>query len=275
MFTSSQTFRGEIKNLITKYNAWNDNAILHKAKFGDTTYNPYWINYTPEHQKELMNKVRVDLLNEYKGKASTLKDNILKNRKYIVEDIGKIKFPNISSTNETTRLIGETQINSANLFLSSDKSHQNIIEAIKTALNMNRTDYAFTIADRITGGYYTKEQIENMTPEQRGENLTLVEKSIGVHIGNTKEGKLVQAINEVLTAFPGKAKLDELQTELEAFTPLEKSADSIINQLNDGRTIIQAPTIWNDLNEKERQEMIAGLHGASLVERIAFKRIAG
>jgi hypothetical protein len=272
-FNSSKHYRGEIKDLVTKFNAWNEEAVLQKAKFGDSTYNPQWQNYSPEHQKELTNKVRADLLTDYKAKASKLKEDILKNRKYIIQDIGKIKFPNLSSESESTRLIGETQTNSAIQYLATAKPSPAILETIKEAFNLNRTDFAFTIADRIMSNYFTKKQIEGMSKEEINTNLEQVKKSMTIFDEKTPEGKLIQGITEVLTAFPGKAKLDELQTELENFTPLEKSADSIINQLNDRRTIIQAPGIWNDLNEKERQEMIAGLHGLPLVQRVAFTRM--
>jgi len=139
VYTSSvQSVKEMLQASITTYN--EKKRALHTALFNDSEHTESWKADQKQRKQE-------ELKNEYAGKLVDIQNRLLKASSETTLKLGSIKFPLASSSLPENRIVGESQLNTANLFLMREHSHESILSSIRQALTIGRVDYAFALID--------------------------------------------------------------------------------------------------------------------------------
>ena len=217
------------------------------------------LQYAPAYQaveKEKLNaetqKARTQILQTFKPKIADFKGKVASDWKQVRLDIGRVRFPGLTSKDPSERAIAETQINSALLFLSTPHSSDAIASALRDAMDLNRKDFAFTLIDNVLAG---------------------IPKEFGQDKPSEAQQALLNEIADIERSFDGKAKLDELQAELKTLPALQTIADDFQRQVEAGSQAVILPELFPVLSEEERNGMMQDLEArGNLTDRVHFKR---
>jgi hypothetical protein len=198
-------------------------------------------------------KVRTQILGTFKPKLADLKGWIASERKQFRLDIGRVRFPGLTSKDPSERAIAESQINSALLFLSTPHSAEAIASALRDAIDLNRTDFAFTLIDNVLAG---------------------IPKDIsGQDAPSEAQKVLLSEIMEIENSFDGKGKLDELEAELKKLPALQTMADDFQRQVEAGSQAVILPELFPSLSEEERNGMLQDIEArGNITEHVHFKQ---
>ena len=123
---------------ITAYN--EKKRALHTAFFQDNEHSESW-------KVEQRQRKQEELKNEYAGNLVDIQNRLSKAESNTALQVGRIKFPLVSSTLNENRTVGELQRNSAELYLAREHSHAGILSSIRSALMLGRMDYAFLVIE--------------------------------------------------------------------------------------------------------------------------------
>ena len=242
---STTYLRSSIKDLYTAYSKRQKNIEA-------TMPNGFRL-YNAEVQASMIDTERKKIQTEFKGKAVELQKKIASERKQVRLDIGRVRFPGLTSKDPGERAIAETQINSALLFLSTPHSSEAIASALRDAIDLKRNDFAFTLIDNVLAGI--PKDISGQDKPSEAQKVLLNE------------------IADIENSFNGKAKLDELQAELKGMPILETIANEFKAQIDAGEQAIALPELFPDLNDNERNEMIRNVDArGNVAGSVNFKR---
>jgi len=209
-----------------------------------------WNLLTPEGKAQKLNEKSKELIKEFREKLPEIKNKIAGEKKNVSRKINSIKFPNLSSEDSNLRLIAENQITQAQIFLSSRKASYQITDAIKSALDTNRVDFAFTIIDSI------------LNTRQEAVNEPLTQK--------TKE--LIQEVKNIYDTFEKKKEIERIEQEIEDVAILERVVSSFDSQLEQGKEKIMLIDLVPLMEEHERMELLEQVSEIGGVEAVATKR---
>jgi len=123
---------------ITAYN--EKKRALHTAFFQDNEHSESW-------KAEQRQRKQKELKNEYAANLVDIQNRLSKAESNTALQVGRIKFPLVSSTLNENRTVGELQRNSAELYLAREHSHAGILSSIRSALMLGRVDYAFSVIE--------------------------------------------------------------------------------------------------------------------------------
>ena len=217
------------------------------------------LQYAPEYQAlkrqeadAETQKVRTQILGTFKPKLADLKGWIASEQKQVRLDIGRVRFPGLTSKDPSERAIAESQINSALLFLSTPHSAEAIASALRDAIDLNRNDFAFTLIDNVKAG---------------------IPKEFGQDKPSEAQQALLNEIAEIEKSFEGKAKLDEAQAELGKLPALQTMADDFQRQVEAGSQAVILPELFPSLSEEERNGMMQDIEArGNITEHVHFKQ---
>jgi len=213
---STKDLAERVKNEVSSFNTRITNT---PGKLQFTV--PNFRQFTSEGQQSEIQKAKTQIRAESRQKALDLQAEVAKEKRDVTLKVGKIKFPNATNTDPSLRAAGETQINSALLFLSTPKSTSAIVSAVKNAFEMNRPEFAFTVTDSILTEYEGKRET---VPQS--------------HTDRDKAKRLTESLHELVKTFSGKAQLDEVEAELDGFRPLETMTEEFVEQLDRGGKLL-------------------------------------
>ena len=201
-----QTVKQQLNETILSYNGKKNE--LNKSFSNDKIHSQDW--------KDVQMKLfRSDLKKEYLSATDKIKKELRQAESGTQKEIAKVKFPYSISDNDTKKIIGETQQNSANLFLMSNPKTEQVLSSIRTAIATDRTDYAFvlfeTVKSKLTGDY----------TEESKETMRQLEEIVS---GIDSNGK-IKEYEKDLSAVPG---LKETVSSFERFVSNEYLTESFI-----------------------------------------------
>jgi len=241
---SAEYLRGSIKDLSTAYGKRQKNILA-------TMPNGFRL-YTAEVQASMVARGREEIVEEYKSKVVELQKKIASERKQVRLDLGRVRFPGLTSKDPTERAIAESQMNSALLFLSTPHSAEAIASAIRDAMDLNRKDFAFTLIDNVLAG---------------------IPKEFGQDKPSEAQQALLNEIAEIENSFDGKGKLDELHAELKNIPALKTMADDFQRQVEAGSQAVILPELFPSLSEEERNGMLQDIEArGNITEHVHFKQ---
>lgn len=247
--------RSSIKDLYLAYRL-QQQELSEKIKRDEARVRQYAPEYQALKRQEAdaeTQKLRTQILGTFKPKLADLRGNIASDRKQVRLDIGRVRFPGLTSKEPSERAIAESQINSALLFLSTAHSAEAIASAIRDAMDLNRNDFAFTLIDNVRAGI--PKDISGQDKPSEAQSVLLSE------------------IKDIENAFEGKAKLDELQAELKKLPALQTMADDFQRQVEGGSQTVILPELFPVLSEQERNGMMLDLEARrNIAEQVHFKR---
>ncbi|MFH0990271.1 MAG: hypothetical protein V1799_09700 [bacterium] len=237
-----------IKSLAELRNSFNREMQGIPARLSKENRN--FQNYTADYQSEEIKKAKSSTVEAYKSKVNSLATNILNEKKNLLRNSQKVKYPNLTNGDTTLQAMGEAQVNSALLFLSTPHTSEAITKAIQNAFDLGRNDFAFTLIENI---------LSNIPRDISGQPKP----------SETQKG-LIAGINEIVNSFKGNEKLEEIQSKVAGIEKILVMIDEFKTEVDSGVEYIRIAGLAPYLSESERAEMLSHT-GKNLTQEISFK----
>jgi hypothetical protein len=204
--------------------------------------------------------VRATMIQTEKGKAKVenltrlceFRDKITSGKVKDTLSIAKAKQPNLTSKDGAEKAIGEAQVQNAFSFLQTHPTGERVLSAIRDALVTGRIDYATTLMDNALNDV-SRDISGQATP-------TDAQKQLEVELATLWE------------TFPGRAEIEEAQSDLQALEKAEKIVKDLTAQEEAGKEYLLSPELFPVLTEDERQDAVLHAQGGSFVETVALRR---
>jgi hypothetical protein len=213
--------------------------------------------HAEDFKQELLQRKRAALQIEYTSNVEDIEKRLATQEKSTAEKIGRLKFPNSTSSLEALRMVGELQLNAANSYLAKGHSRENILTSIKNALTLGRIDFAFALLDGAR---------ESVKPETTG-------------IFSTQSLQFLQDLQDIVGAFDKDGELARLNAELESVPETLQTLEAYKQFiLSENLTTSFFPIA--DIRKMSQEQVNANLESVnasigfsnSLAGRIALKR---
>jgi hypothetical protein len=217
-------------------------------------------SYDSQTQERLRKEKSEIISNEYKEKFKSFVGEIKSEKTDARNKVKAIRFPNLMNRDNSLKAFGETQISSALIFLSRQQKSKDIINSIKSGLEMNRIDFASQIIssvmpENILQAYFHPSESNHSWQMDGSGKIETVETDfnkklrkeifeesfLGEGSDEEKEQKkeLFQNIVKILDEFPGRRDWDEVEKELQELKTIEEISNALSAQLNEGRNKIE------------------------------------
>jgi len=106
-------------------------------------------DYKPEaYQKKLADHYRGNVI-KFGSEVSGFIGGLEYDREKSLKEIQKAKYPNLNSSDMQKKTYGAIERNTATLFLSNDKSRNEILAALRDSILMYNYDYASALLEQI------------------------------------------------------------------------------------------------------------------------------
>lgn len=216
---------------------------------------PTWPMWKPEEQADAIKKKRDEHLPEMQKRLSHIQQEIASEMKDAKAGIDRLKYPLRSSKDIELVTLGTQRQTNALLFLNGNPSEERIAKEIREAFQRGEVDYGFSL-------------FENC--------LNDIRRDLAGKVILTEPRKWLQAeLETIYGSFPGKAKLDELESELKGFATAELIAQDFAGQEEAGAASLVSVELFPFLSENERLESMQQVAArGNLMESVSFKRRA-
>jgi len=175
---------------------------------------------------------------EARKKSEAILKTIETRKREIHLEIGKLKYPASSSEDAALRTIGETQIQSALVLMSSNLKRDALVKAIADSIAINRIDYASSVLDRVTSTM-SKNAFE--TDYTLNDYLRLSDPG--------KQKLLILDCIETYHLYSKSGEIDKLQKEIVELDALKAK----VNKIAETKEKVSKPAPVKALTEAERK----------------------
>ncbi|MGD1044721.1 MAG: hypothetical protein ABR936_05235 [Bacteroidota bacterium] len=167
-------------------------------------------------EKEKRATDELKIVKETAAKSEAILKTIQNRKREIQLEIGKLKYPASSSEDAALRTIGETQIQSALVLMSSNLKRDALVKAIADSIAINRIDFSSSVLDRVTATM-SKNAFETDYTQTQWSRLS----------DSAKQKQLILDCIETYHLYSEASKIDKLQKELVELAELETRVKTI------------------------------------------------
>jgi malate synthase len=121
--------------------------------------------FNSEVRKEKRNQDNLKIRDQFLASAESVQKEFEKKRTELITKRNKIKFPLFNSLVSAEKQIGSSEIQTATIFISSPKTENQIIEAIKEARLNSRYDFVSTILDHLLSSSIESRKSQSLIDE--------------------------------------------------------------------------------------------------------------
>jgi hypothetical protein len=228
----------KLKNLVNEYNA-EQSTVEWKAE--NKPENKGYRLFSKENQKKITDKLLNDTRIEFKNKLPGFMETVKTEKKNTIGKIQAGKYQNLTSKDDTKRLIGEQQLTQALIFNSTPKSLDEKTGAIKEALSMGRNEFALSLIVPIL----------NIKPED---------------IKEPEQRILREQVKTIFDNSEIKKNLEPIEKELSEIELTERAGKDFEEQLNTGKDAIVLADLWGVMDNKERGKALPLLNVTQQVQ---------
>lgn len=256
---STKSLRTELNNLKLYYN------IAQGSKQSELKKRiSLWNNLNAEKKQQFLSEESQTIIREYKNKFESFTDRIQRGKTEINNKIKSLKYPASMNKDAAMKAFGENQINTAYSFLNVPRKKNDILNAIKTALDMERIDFAFQVIENIVPenilkSYFLQPNGIDSTDfkaleKQTELNNKLTKEILENEFHNETSKELIQGILKILDTYSKKKDLTESLNDGNEISTIEEITSALEKQLNEGRERIGYYT-RDEVQEMSQEEV--------------------